>query len=475
MVKQKNVMRSVLVIICSAVAIISITLIIRSARGPRSGETARHVIFVSFDTARADHLGCYGNGWIRTPRIDELATESILFTDYMTVAPTTLASHTTLLTGKYPHAHGTPRNGFTVNEQNIMLPEILKNEGYHTVGFSGCFALSAQFGFAQGFDHYDEGYLQNRDTHFFGSTERAAKAVTDAAIEYLEAHEIAENLFLFLHYFDPHKPYRPPDEYASPYNLNDDVSDWLESVEGPPVRGAFDMRSAYRYAGEMSYMDEHFGRMLDYLDECGILEEALLVVTSDHGEHFWGHPPPWDHGSTVHQCAIDAICMIKLPHGRNGGTKVEQLFASIDVFPSVLTYLGLEIPPEIDGEAIDLAASPIEFPPRTRLSQATKPHLPVGTEVQWMNIRNAACVREGRWKYVYTPWEGTEELYDLEADPNELHDLLADPTPESRAQADRLRPALNAWVESAAPLPSDLVREDRDKVIEKLRSLGYLR
>jgi arylsulfatase A-like enzyme len=237
----------------------------------------------------------------------------------------------------------------------------------------------------------------------------------------------------------------------------------------------FDLRNAYRYAGEMSYMDEHFGRMLDYLEERGILEKALVVVTSDHGEHFWGHPPPWDHGSTVYQCAIDAICMIRLPNAQNGGTEVEQLFASIDVFPSVLTYLGLEIPPEIDGEAVDLAASPIEFAPRTRFSQATQPHVAVETDLQWANIRNAACVREGRWKYIHVPSEGTEELYDLASDPNEFRNLLADPAPESRAQADRLEPVLRAWVESAAPLPSQFVRKDRDEIIQKLKSLGYLK
>jgi arylsulfatase len=453
----KNTARIVLLIVCCAVALLSLIMIIRGLSGPRNGRPARHVIVVSFDTARADHFGCYGNTWIRTPRIDKLASESILFTDCMTVVPTTLASHTTLLTGKYPHTHGTPRNGFMVNEQNVMLQEILKEEGYHTAGFAGSVALSAS------------------NVHFSDRTERAAKAVTDAAIEYLEAREVPENLFLFLHYFDPHKPYRPPDEYVAPYEGNDAVSAWLESTEGPPVHGKFDVSNAHRYAGEMSYMDEHFGRMLDYLDERGILEDALLIVTSDHGENFWGHPPPWDHGSHVYQCAVDAMCIIRLPRGRNGGTEVEQVFASIDVLPSVLTFLGLQIPSGVDGQAVDLTASPIAFAPRRGLSQATHSYQEVETDQQWINIRKAACLREGRWKYVYVPYEGTEELYDIASDPNEFHDLLADPTPESRAQADRLRPVLEAWIESAAPLPSHFIRENRDETIKDLKALGYLR
>ena len=473
---SRGFQRTVFVIVFIAVAAALVVVIRRGLSGRRREIPARHVIMVSFDTARADHLGCYGNDWIHTPRIDALATESITFMDFMTVVPTTLASHTTLFTGKYPHTHGTPRNGFSVNEDNLMLPEILKGAGYHTAGFAGAHALSALYGFAQGFDHYDEEFYPIEDVHFSVPSERVAKAVTNATIEYLEAGEIPENLFLFLHYFDPHREYRPPPEYVTPYRGDENIPPWLDEIEGAPEENAAERYStALRYAGEMSYMDEHFGRMLDYLDQRGILDEALLIVTSDHGENFWGHFIEWNHGATLYQSTVGAICMIRLPGALHGGCTVEHLLGNIDLLPSILTYLDLPIPQGIDGEPIDLKASPIDFEPRTLFSQATKPWDEVETDPRWYNIRKASCVRDGRWKYVSTPYRGTEELYDLDADPNERHNLLADPAPETTAQADRLRPILQAWRDSASPLASRFVDKGGKEALQKLRSLGYLK
>jgi arylsulfatase A-like enzyme len=136
----------------------AILLLTTCSREPGFEETARHVILISMDTARADHFGFLGSHRAATPRLDELADESIVFTDCMTVVPTTLASHTSLFTGKYPHHHGVARNGFTVNQANQMLPEILKRAGFFTAGFAGSFALDSAFGFDQGFDHYDQDF-----------------------------------------------------------------------------------------------------------------------------------------------------------------------------------------------------------------------------------------------------------------------------------------------------------------------------
>jgi len=449
-------------------ALVGLLSIAQCAKGPAIKGPARHVIFVSFDTARKDHLGCYGNPWIHTPRIDALAAESILFMDYMTVVPTTLASHTSLFTGKYPHNHGTPRNGFMVNEQNVMLAEILKDAGFHTVGFAAAFALSARFAFAQGFDHYDESFDTFAEAGARGQPERDARAVTDAAIAYLDEQGVPERLFLFLHYFDPHAPYAPPAEYVAPYAADARIPAWLETREGAWSHEAADTGQALRYAGEMSYMDEHFGRMLDDLDARGVLDEAIVVVTSDHGENFWGHFRPWDHGYTVYESTVGAICMVRLPGARNGGTQPAGLFASVDVLPSVLAYLGLPAPPGLDGEGVDLTATPVALGPRTRFSQATKPHKDVETDPRWTNMRKAACVREGRWKYVSVPFLPAEEFYDLEADPFERQNLVVEPTPEVAAQAVRMRAALERWVQAAAPLPSEFERKHRADTERKL-------
>ena len=200
----------------------------RDRTGPTYKGPVQHVILISPDTTRLDHFGCYGNTWIRTPNMDALSAESILFTDYTTVVSTTLASHTSLFTGKFPHTHGVPRNGFMVNTDNIMVAEILKDAGFRTAGFLGSFALDSRFDFAQGFDHYDENFDILVGTGGADQNQRNAEAVTNAVIGYLEENGAGRNLFLFVHYFDPHLPYSPSPPYDTMY-----AEDERPYAEGP--------------------------------------------------------------------------------------------------------------------------------------------------------------------------------------------------------------------------------------------------
>lgn len=185
---------------------------LRGYRGP-----ARHVILISLDTTRPDHLGCYGNEWIQTPSLDALARESILFTDHLTPATTTLASHASLFTGLYPHSHGVPRNGFTLDPANVTLARILKDAGFTTAGFLGSFALDSRFGIASGFDVFDERFDTMVGQEGADQNQRRAPAVTQAVIEYLEGNGVPRHLFLFAHYFDPHQPYAPTEEFRGLY------------------------------------------------------------------------------------------------------------------------------------------------------------------------------------------------------------------------------------------------------------------
>jgi len=427
---------------------------------------------ISLDTTRRDHLGCYGNPWIRTPALDRLAAESILFTDYMAVAPTTLASHTALFTGTYPHTHGTPRNGFLINPRNVMLTELLGQSGFRTGAVIGSFALSSRFGFDAGFDDYDESYDLERKRDRVHQSQKIARSTTDVAISYLEGG-LPKNLFFFVHYFDPHAPYFPRDDYVRDYLGDGSVARWLDETVG--VSQQTEREMAARYAGEITYMDEHIGRLLAYLRRRGILDDSLLIVTSDHGENLWDHFRNWDHGNTVYQSTMDAVCMIRLPGGAGGGQMVGDGASSIDVLPTILQFLGLRVPPEVEGRSVDISGTNISAPPRARFGQATKPQEPVETDPRWHNIRKAACVRDGALKYIETPHEEHEELYDLSSDPQERENLLIDPSPKQEAAAARLRGRLRDWVDSAAPLSSEFVRKDRDDTIRRLESLGYLK
>ncbi len=472
-------------------------LFVLASCAPRAPEVrnASHVIFISIDTARADHFGFMGSRSVRTPQLDSLAGESIVFTDYMTVAPTTLASHTTLLTGMYPHHHGVARNGFLVNERNEMLTETLRDAGFRTAGFAGSFALESRFGFAQGFDHYDEEWELLVAPGGAEQNERLAEHVTDAALSYLDESGVPEHLFLFAHYFDPHAPYTAP----APYDTLYDPEGWSDLPPVASVRRAgvlkeeerleYARRLELHYAAEITYTDAHIGRLLDGLRERGILDDALLVVTSDHGECLWEHGEEFDHGRTVYQATMHAICLMRLPRARLAGTRVEAVVASVDVAPTVLAFLGLDAGGGTDGEAIPLDEPGLAaLRPRLRFGEATKPR-DVETDPSWYNARKARCVRDGRFKYIETPYVWTEELYDLADDPAERRDVLADEVEDTTARGETpdatsrfeveelrngLRRELHEWSASADPLPSHFDSSQMDETIERLRSLGYL-
>jgi arylsulfatase A-like enzyme len=445
---------------------------------PPTGEAPRHVVIVSLDTTRADHFGLYGNRDVRTPRLDALARESVVLDDLMTVVPTTLASHVSLFTGTYPHTHGVPRNGFMVDERNVMLPEILREQGFVTAGFAGSFALESRFNFAQGFDHYDESFERLAGTAGRQQNERPAESVTRAAVEWLDALGVPERLFLFVHYFDPHAPYEAPAPWDTQYDPRgrEGLPDWkafrpegLAQVE--PTEEA--RRMALQYAAEISYLDGQVGALVDALRERGILDQALLLVTSDHGENFWEHPGSFDHGWSTYQSTMRAVGLLRLPGARHGGARIGGLAATIDLAPTVLSVLGMPAPAGLDGEAIPLDPPPARLD-RVRYGQATKPWREVETDARWTNMLKERCVREGRYKLIQVPYAGREELYDVEADPAEQADILAAGGAEARAVADRLRPKLEAWAASARPLPSRFESSQRDETLERLKALGYV-
>jgi arylsulfatase A-like enzyme len=440
-----------------------------------------HLIMISLDTARADHFGFMGNNDIQTPHLDAVAGESIVFTNYMTVVPTTLASHVSLFTGRYPHNHGTPRNGFMVNPENRMLPEIMEGAGYRTVGFVSCFALESRFGFDQGFQHYDENFDVLPGTAVAGQDQRIAESVTDAVIGYLDREGVPEHLFLFVHYFDPHQPYSAPPPYDTVYDPlgGEDLQtvDFVKAHRGDSSARVERLawRIGLQYAAEFTYMDRHLGRLFEYLRNRGILDKALVVITSDHGESLWEHGEEFNHGFTVFQSTMHCACVMRLPHGEMGGTRSDRLIASIDVLPTLLDYLGIAVPPDVDGQAVDLKAIDEPSHVAVRFGQASKPWEQIETDLRWTNITKARCIRRGDYKLIQTPYLGTEQLYNVMRDPAETRNLLADPSAEARELAADLRPELEAWAASGNPLASGFEPRHTEETVKRLKSLGYLR
>ena len=466
----------------SAFVRVACALLAVLAGGACGGEREpRHVIVLSFDTARADHFGFMGNRRVQTPRLDALAEESIVLEQLTTVVPETLSAHTTLLTGLYPHHHGVARNAYRVNAENRMLPEMLAEHDFHSAGFVSAFVLDDRFEFAQGFDHYDQNFDQLIPSGVLDYVQRSATSTTDAAIAYLRERGTPERLFLFVHYFDPHQPFVAPDRFAEMYDVDPDVSlPSLQDLAAQVASGTGDgdaVLSQYirLYGAQITYLDEQVGRLIDFLRE-EILDDAILVIVSDHGENFAEHGARlyFQHAALVFQTTSHCVGLLRLPGGARGGARISAPASNVDITPTVLSLLGIPVPDGLDGRPLALRAGESTGAPRPVFTQASGPIYSNDGALPWANANKARSIREGRFKLIQDPILRRELLFDVEADAAEKHDLLASPTPETAARAKALRERLQAWVGSADPLPSEFVEMNKDDTIKKLRALGYL-
>ncbi len=461
------------------------------------------MLLVSLDTTRTDHLGCYGGTASKTPNLDSLASEGTLFEDAMCTAPTTLASHTSIMTGLHPRRHGVARNGFMVNQDNVMLAEVLKLAGFHTAGFLGSYALDSIFDFNQGFEAWDANFAIEYAPLTADQNQRRAEDVTKAVLKHVDEVGSEGRLFLFAHYFDAHAPYDPPAPFGERYaieagrtssNLLDlahqEVAHYehvngkrrsvynegltvelLEQHEGEPLPG--DAHLAAMYAGEVAYMDHHLGQLFDGLRERGILDDCIVVVVADHGETFWEHADAWHHGAWVYQTNVHVPLIMRLPDGRGAGLRVAAPVSTVDLFPTLLELLGIELPEAVDGVSFLPALDGASLPQRSLFSEATQPVNPMEGRSRWANQLKPRTVRRGRWKYIEAPYIKHAQLFDLQEDPGERVNLLLSPTPRSKVELPRLRNELRSWASFKAPRSSRFNSTQSDEVMRRLEALGY--
>lgn len=472
-----------------------------------SAPTPRTLIVISVDTLRADHLGCYGSERAATPCIDGFARESIRFEQLTAAAPTTLASHLSLMTGTHGLHHGISRNAYIVHPDNVTLAEICGEAGFRTAGVVSSFALSALTDFNQGFEYFDEDFDDRvRPTDPMPNHRRAA-STTDAALSAVDEYEGDEDLFLFVHYFDPHHPYDPPAPFderlegvaAELEGGKEDMDRAVEErqlahlgeapgltrvlthglprklvIEADGVPRGIDEALASRYAREVEYLDQEIGRLLEGLEEAGRYEDALIVITADHGETFWEHADAWNHGLCVYDTTMHVPFLLRRPGGEGAGRSVPNPFSQIDVLPTLLAELGLETPDCVRGEEFldALDGAPIEE--RPVFAVASQPARAEGMArdlgSSWSAVGKSRSVRLGRYKYIHTPYLRLSELYDLEADPAERTNLLIGASEEIRAIEGDLRARLDAWAESADPYP---VRFGGERLRQQLKVIGY--
>ncbi len=310
-------------------------------------EPPEHLVLVTLDTLRADHVGAYGAP-LATPALDALAEQGVLLEDAFTPTPTTGPAHASLFTGLHPWRHRVLDNGVPLGPGASTLAEHLRAAGFTTQAFVSSYVLHPRFGMDRGFDAYS--LVSTHDAQWRGRTVRGfyarGEATTERALQALGEHRDAGEgrLFLWVHYFDPHAPYEPPPGFAvddtHPLDLR---GKWLPAEAGP-----VDLEPLLRsYAGEVRYVDDQLGRLVAGLEELGLLERTALVVTSDHGEGLGDHGL-LQHGANLYDELVRVPLLLRapgLPAGRRlaGGAQLE------DLMPTLLSLMGVPAPAGRDG------------------------------------------------------------------------------------------------------------------------------
>jgi choline-sulfatase len=372
-----------------------------SAEAPRPS-----ILLVTLDTTRADAIGT------NTPSFNRLAAEGTQFRHAYATTPQTLPSHSSMMTGLYPAGHGVHENGrFLAATQNV-LAERLRARGYETAAFVSAFALARRFGLARGFDRYDDQ---------FGGTEveRTAAQTNALVLDFLRTRQ-QKPLFLWVHYYDPHHPYLPPE----------------------PYRTRFKTRP---YEGEVAAMDEQLGLLVDAFRRSAS-GPAAIVVAADHGEGLGEHGES-QHGNLMYQATMHVPLVIVGPGVRPGASVGEPVSAR-RIFHTILDWAGIDATHSLRGAADSVV-----------LGEAMKPYFDYGWQPQVMAV-------EGRYKTIHSG--GKSEVYDVIADPQESRDLTASAgVPRASRAAIREYPLPS--VSDTVPAPAISEEERR-----KLAALGYV-
>jgi arylsulfatase A-like enzyme/Tfp pilus assembly protein PilF len=392
-----------------------------------------NVVMITTDTTRADHLRSYGNRSVETPAIDGLARDGVLFANANTPSPSTLPAHASLLTGLYPLRHGARANGtFQLEPRITTLAERLRGAGLRTGAAVSAFVLDSRFGLDQGFDLYHDDLTRGvkLSPHMF--RERASELTNDIVLPWL-SENAGERFFLFVHYFDPHAVYLPPEPFRSAYA--DDL-----------------------YDGELAYVDAQIGALLAHLEQLGVRERTLIVYASDHGEGLGDHGER-THSLLTYESTLRVPLIFSAPERLPRGRVVERPVSLVDVVPTVLQLLGEPVPTDLDGADLTRAAAP-EARPLYFETIATM------TLHGWAPLLG---VRRGDHKYTLAP---QPELYDLRADPGEL-DNLHDAQPDLAASLhEELARLVGGDPLLAAPMTANLAMDDDTR--QRLASLGYV-
>jgi arylsulfatase A-like enzyme len=408
-----------------------------------------NIILITLDTTRADRMDFLGSKRGLTPNLDLLANDSAVFTRAYAQAPLTPTSHATILTGTYPQFHQVVPSPDPLSKDLPYLPDILKARGYATAAFIGSLALNLTLtpGFDRGFDIYDADYSWKGYTPAtrYQTIERRGGEVVERALAWLNKQQSSKQqhapFFIWIHLFDPHDPYDPPEPYKTRY------------AKEP-------------YDGEIAYVDSVMGNFFKQLKASGLYDGALIALTSDHGESLGAHGED-THGIFLYDETIHVPLVIKLPSQRVR-PRIESRVELADILPTVLENIGVDVPKQVQGLSLLKLMDPgpagetaaEAWRDRGAYAQADYGRIAYG----WSSLQS---LRSGKYLYIQAP---RRELYDDGLDPNAEHNLAS----ASPAVADTLSTKLKTFQqETANPHPTTLAMLD-DTRTKELASLGYM-
>ena len=399
-----------------------------AARGGSGGAKRGPVVVISIDTLRADHLPIYGYDAVKTPNLDALAADGMVFDSAWSHVPLTLPSHVSMLTGKLPAEHGVRSNiGYRFDAAaHETIPALLKKNGYATGAAVSAYVLRSSSGVGAAFDQYDDA-IDSGEGGVVGELQRAGGRTVAAAKQWIEARG-GESFFLMLHLFEPHAPYEAPEPFRTIY-------------------------AARPYDGEIAAVDAEVGSFLEFLKEKNLYDSSTIILMSDHGEGLGDHGES-QHGIFLYSEAIRVPLVVKLPGSSRRGERVTAPVQLIDIFPTVADVTGIDEPPGLAGSSL-LEVADGKVPERRIFSETMYPRIHLG-------LSDLASLVDTTHHDLDAP---RAELYELATDRGETTNVLAD---ERRVTAS-MREAMKAFDRRLAA-PSNINAEDA----AKLAALGYL-
>jgi len=400
-----------------------------------------NVVVFTLDTTRADHLGPYGYGGVRTPVLDDLARRGTLFEQCASVAPLTLPSHSTIFTGVHPTFHGVRVNGNTaLSDEQTTLAEVMAGRGYACGAFIGAFVLDGRWGLKQGFEYYDDQFdLKKYKQLDLGMVQRPGDKIMDAALSWLESRK-DRPFFAWIHLYDPHTPYEPPEPYFSLYEKR-----------GP----------AGLYDGEIAFMDEQIGRLTAWLERNGLGRRTVLLLVGDHGEGLGSHGES-SHGYFIYDYALRVPLIVVTPFEEGRGVRISSQVSTVDVFATILELAGIPVPANNQGRSlVPLIFGQKDDGEEYAYGESMAPNVQFG----WAPLR---ALRTDRYKFIDAP---RLELYDLGRNPDES-DNIAERNP---ALVRDFKIRLDRFLEETSRGAPKLQAANLDKeTVARLSALGYI-